>query len=311
MTAPAPLPSADLTAAPSAGPSAGPGGPAPDRRPPGRRLTRLLPGAGGGDSLTVRLGLGLMAVLLVAAAVGRVWTPYDPEQPGVGLPYQSPGGKHWFGTDQAGSDVFSKTLAATWTDLWLTLVAVAIAFVIGSLLGAIAGYWGGWADAVIMRVTEILQSFPALLLALLLVTTLGSGLANVIVVVAFVGLPGYLRLLRAEVKGRKSWEFAEAAVLAGNSGRRILARHLVPNGLTPLVSYAAVNAAWVAIVVSSLGFVGVGIEPGSPEWGSMIAGGKDSPDAYWISLFPGVCILLLAAAFYLLGDGLLEREDDR
>ncbi|WP_329175697.1 ABC transporter permease [Streptomyces sp. NBC_01477] len=299
MTAPAPLPSADGLSAAPAGPPAAPGGTA-------RRLWRRLPGA---DSAAVRLGLGLMVLLLTAAAVGRIWTPYDPQQPGVGLPYQAPGGQHWFGTDQAGSDVFSKTLAATWTDLWLTLVAVAIAFAVGSVLGAVAGYWGGWADAVIMRVTEILQSFPALLLALLLVTTLGSGLLNVIVVVAFVGLPGYLRLLRAEVKGRKSWEFTEAAILAGNSGRRVLARHLVPNGLAPLVSYAAVNAAWVAIVVSSLGFVGVGIEPGSPEWGSMIAGGKDSPDAYWISLFPGLAILLLAGAFYLLGDGLIERED--
>ncbi|WNI18799.1 ABC transporter permease [Actinacidiphila sp. ITFR-21] len=289
-------PSAELSAASSAA-----GGPRTRTRP-------LLPFGG---PPTARLGGCLMALLVLAAVVGRIWTPFDPQAPGVGLPYLPPGGRYWFGTDQAGSDVFSKTVAATWTDLWLTLVAVAIAFVLGSLLGAIAGYWGGWADAVIMRVTEVLQSFPALLLALLLVTTLGSGLLNVIVVVAFVGLPGYLRLLRAEVKGRRTWEFTEAAVLAGNSGPRVLARHLVPNGLAPLVSYAAVNAAWVAIVVSSLGFVGVGIEPGSPEWGSMIAGGKDAPDAYWISLFPGLGILLLAAAFYLLGDGLIEREDHR
>ncbi|MFI0938554.1 ABC transporter permease [Streptomyces sp. NPDC021020] len=289
MTAPVSAPPARAHPAPGA--------------PAARRLRAAPP--------TVRVGLALMALLVAAAVVGRIWTPYDPDAPAVGVPFQAPGGSHWFGTDQAGGDVFSKTLAATWTDLWLTVVAVAVAFVVGSLFGAIAGYRGGWTDAVIMRVTEILQSFPALLLALLLVTTLGSGLLNVIVVVAFVGLPGYLRLLRAEVRSSRSREFAEAAVLAGNSGTRVLVRHLVPGGIAPLVSYAAVNAAWVAIVVSSLGFVGVGIEPGSPEWGSMIAGGKDAPDAYWISLFPGLAVLLLAGAFYLLGDGLVDKEDHR
>ncbi|GAB1818914.1 ABC transporter permease [Herbidospora sp. RD11066] len=255
-----------------------------------------------------RLGLGLMTALLAVAVIGQIWTPFDPEASGAGAPFLPPSGVHWFGTDHAGSDVFSKTVAATATDVWLTVVAVAIAFAVGGLLGAIAGYWGGWADAVIMRVTEVLQSFPALLLAMLLVTTLGSGLLNVIVVVAFVGLPGYLRLLRAEVMSRKRLEYADAAILAGNTGPRVLTRHLVPNSLTPLVSYAAINAAWVAIVVSSLGFIGVGIEPGSPEWGSMIAAGRDAPDAYWISLFPGIGILLLSAAFYLLGDGLIERD---
>ncbi|WP_052850152.1 ABC transporter permease [Streptomyces avicenniae] len=297
MTAPTPIPAADPVAPP---------GPAADIPAAPARKRRLA-----GQPITLLLGCALMVLLVVTAAVGQIWTPFDPEAPGVGLPFLEPGGDHWFGTDQAGSDVFSKTLAATWTDLWLTVVAVAIAFVVGSVLGAVAGYWGGWADAVIMRGTEILQSFPALLLALLLVTTLGSGLINVIVVVAFVGLPGYLRLLRAEVRARKSWEFTDAAILAGNSGPRVLARHLVPNGIMPLISYAAVNAAWVAIVVSSLGFVGVGIEPGSPEWGSMIAGGRTSPDSYWISLFPGLGILLLATAFYLIGDGLTDREDHR
>lgn len=260
-------------------------------------------------TIPAKLGSGLMGLLLLAAVVGRVWTPYAPDATGVGAPYLRPGGAHWFGTDQVGADVFSKTVAATATDVWLTLVAVAIAFAVGGVLGAIAGYWGGWADAVIMRVTEVLQSFPALLLAMLLAATLGTGLRNVIVVVAFVGLPGYLRLLRAEVMGRKRWEFADAAIVTGNGGVRVLTRHLVPNSMTPLVSYAAINAAWVAIVVSSLGFIGVGIQPGSPEWGSMIAAGRDAPDAYWVSLFPGLGILLLSAAFYLLGDGLIEKED--
>ncbi|GAA3195443.1 ABC transporter permease [Dactylosporangium siamense] len=259
--------------------------------------------------MSARLGAALMLLLLVAALVGRLWTPYDPNTPGVGDPFLAPGARHWFGTDQAGADVFSMTLAATATDVWLTVVAVALAFAIGGVLGAVAGYWGGWTDWLIMRVTEVLQSFPALLLAMLLVAALGNGLVNVIVVVAFVGLPGYLRLIRAEVKARRGWEFADAAILAGNSGAGVLARHLVPNSLTPLVSYAAVNAAWVAIVVSSLGFIGVGIEPGSPEWGSMIAGGRDFPDEYWISLFPGLGILLLSTAFYLVGDGIVDRDE--
>lgn len=129
-----------------------------------------------------------------------------------------------------------------------------------------------------------------------------------IIVIAIVGLPGYVRLARAEVKTRKTWEFADAARIMGNGPVRVLFTHILPTGTTPLISYAAVNAAWVAIVVSSLGFIGIGIEPGTAEWGSMIAAGRDSVSQYWVSLFPGLGVLLLASAFYLLGDGIVESR---
>jgi peptide/nickel transport system permease protein len=256
------------------------------------------------------LQAGLALALLVGAIVvlGRVWTPYPATTPGVGLPLTGPSGSHWFGTDETGTDVFSKTIAAAWTDVWLTVVAVAIAGVAGSLLGAVAGYWGGILDAVISRLAEILQSFPTLLLALFMVAVTGAGLTNVIVVVAIVGLPGYLRLARAEVMARRRRDFADAARILGARPRRVLFVHILPNCVTPLVAYAAINAAWVAIIVSSLGFIGVGIEPGSAEWGSMIADGRDSIDQYWVSLFPGIGVLLLSAAFYLIGDGVAEAR---
>jgi peptide/nickel transport system permease protein len=143
---------------------------------------------------------------------------------------------------------------------------------------------------------------------MLLASALGGGLVNVVVVVAVLGFPGYLRLARAEILARKNLEFAEAAVLMGNGRLAVLLRHLLPNSMKPLISFSAINASWVAIIVSSLGFIGIGIQPGSPEWGSMIAAGRDQIDNWWVTFFPGCAILLLAMSFYLLGDALADRD---
>jgi peptide/nickel transport system permease protein len=257
---------------------------------------------------SLQAGVILSGTLIIVSIAARVWTPYSPTQTAVGPPFASPNGRFWFGTDQVGSDVFSRTVAAGLTDIGITLIGVAVSFLIGTFFGAIAGYAGGLADMVTMRTTEILQSFPALLLAMLLVSVLGGGITNVVVVVAIPGMPGYLRLARAEVMSKKSLEFADAARLMGNRPSAVLFRHLVPNSLAPVISFSAINASWVAIIVSSLGFIGIGIEPGTPEWGSMISSGKDQMDAWWVTFFPGFAILILASAFFLLGDGISDLK---
>lgn len=273
---------------------------APMRR---RRLTRVVPASG-----SMKAGLAIVIAMAIVAIVATIWTPYPPSASGTGPVYQGPSLAHLFGTDQVGADVFSKTMAATSVNVGLTLAAVVIAFILGTILGALAGFYGGWVDTITMRVMEVLQAFPSLLLAMLMVAAVGSGLANVVVVIAIVGIPSYVRLARAEILTKKNWQFAEAARIVGNRPIRVLFRHLVPNSLTPLIAFAAVNASWVAVIIASLGFIGLGIQPGSAEWGSMISAGQDAVinGQWWISSFPGAAILVLAGAFYLIGDGLSD-----
>ncbi len=257
---------------------------------------------------TLWAGLGLSGLLVVVSIAAQIWTPYPPTKPGVGNPLTAPSAEHLFGTDKVGSDIFSKVMAAGLTDIGITLIGVALAFIIGTLIGSLTGFFGGTLDAIVMRGTEIIQSFPALLLGMLLVSAVGGGLVNVVVVVAILGFPGYLRLARAEILSKKSMEYADAAVLMGNGRLAVLFKHLLPNSIKPLVSFSAINASWVAIIVASLGFIGIGIEPGSAEWGSMIAAGRDQISNWWVTFFPGIAILLLAMAFYLLGDAFADRE---
>lgn len=270
-----------------------------------RRLRVPLPRSG---SMTT--GIAVVAAMAAVAVVSRFWTPYDPTASGVGLPYLAPSRLHLFGTDRVGADVFSRTMAATTTDVGITVAAVAIAFTIGTVLGALAGYFGGALDIVTMRLMEIMQAFPSLLLAMLMVAAVGSGITNVIVVVSIIGIPNYVRLVRAEILSKKNWQFAEAAKMVGNSPIRVLFRHLLPNSMRPLIAFSSINASWVAIIVASLGFIGLGIEPGSAEWGSMISRGQDAilSGQWWISTFPGIAIFVLSGAFYLIGDGLTDPE---
>jgi|SRR5665213_974089 len=257
------------------------------------------------QSFSMRVGIGLLGCYLVVLVVSLFWTPFDPNATGVGIPLLSPSGANWFGTDRLGMDVFSRVVAATRVDMGITVAAVSIAFVLGTFFGTVAGYFGGAIDIAIMRFLEMLQSFPVLLLAMLIVIAIGPGIPNVILVVAVIGVPGYLRLARAEVLSKKQWQFAEAARMVGSGSWRIAFRHLLPNCTSPLVAFASINAAWVTVIVASLGYIGVGIQPGAAEWGAMISSGQDEVvlGYWWISFFPGIAILGLAGAFYMLGDG--------
>ena len=268
---------------------------------------------GFGQSKSLLAGTILVGIFILIAFFAKFITTHDPAAVLTGEPLSGLSAEHWFGTDRVGSDVFSKTVAATALDLRITISAVVVGLVTGVVLGTIAGYYGGIVDLILLRLLEILQSIPSLLLAMMVVVALGPGEVNVVVVMAFIGTPYYARLVRAEILTKRTWEFAEAARMVGGSPMRVAFRHLLPNSLSPVLAYASVNAAWVVLVTASLGFLGIGIEPGTAEWGSMIARGQSEiiTGEWWVSVFPGIFVLTLTAGFYLLGDGVRDVMDPR
>lgn len=274
------------------------------------RPTRSRLGAAG-RSWALWAGVAILALLILTALVSTFWTPYSPTASGTGALQAAPSLAHPFGTDGLGSDVLSRTMAAAKTDVSITVVVVLMALVVGTVWGSLAGFFGGAIDYITMRILELLNSFPSLLLAVLVIAVAGSGIANVIFVVAVLPLPDYVRLARAEIRSKKEYQFAEAARLVGRGPFGVLFAHLVPNSLRPLLTYASVNASYVASTVGALGFLGLGIQPGSAEWGSMIAQGQDAilSGQWWISGFPGLAIFLLAAAFHLISDAIADLRD--
>ena len=267
-----------------------------------RRLTLT------GRSAALKLGAVVVGLFAVMAVVSAFWTPYPPLAPATGPFSASPSAQHLFGTDTTGGDIFSRALAATHTDVGITVAVVGLSLVAGTVWGALIGFYGGWADRLSLRILQVMNAFPSILLAMLVISVFGRSLVDVILVVALIPLPDYVRLARAEVMTKKHWQFAEAARMTGRRPAGVLFRHLVPNSTRPLLAYAGINASWVIATVGALGFLGLGIQPGSAEWGSMIAGGESGivDGQWWMSFFPGAFIFVLAAAFHLIGDGLSD-----
>ncbi|MGC5249513.1 ABC transporter permease [Gordonia sp. DT219] len=256
------------------------------------------------------VGLTILGLLVLVSILSIVWTPYPPAETGVGPTSAAPDALHWFGTDRVGSDVFSRTMAAGRTDVFFTVAVVVVALAVGSVWGAVAGFFGGWFESVTLRILEVLQAFPSLLLALFVISVLGPGTLNVILVAALIPLPEFVRLARAEVMSKKNWQFAEAARMVGNRPIVVLFKHILPNSARPLLAYASISAGWVVANIAALGYIGVGIQPDAVEWGSMIARGQSDviSGAWWESFFPGMGILVLAIGFQLVGDGLSTRN---
>lgn len=264
-------------------------------------------------SWSMRIGLSLLAFYIFVAILSFFWTPYDPLQPGVGEGYDTPSLEFLLGTDRLGADMLSRLMAGAHYDVGIALIAVTISLIVGSFLGTIAGYYGGVIDTILLRFVEIFQAFPSLLFAMLVVKAVGPGILNIILVLAFVGIPDYLRLARGEIHSRRDWQYAEAARMVGNRSWRVAFRHLLPNSIGPLLAFTSINAAFTALVTASLGFLGLGLGPNVPEWGNMIARGQDGvmTGEWWISFFPGLAILGMTSAFYLIGDALSDLTDPR
>ena len=274
----------------------------------GRRWWRLIR-----RSPSLQAGLIILGLYLAAAIVGALYTPYPLDRTFVGDRFEPPSARFWFGTDRLGQDVFSRTLAAVAVDMRIAVLAVLLSLATGITLGAVIGYVGGVLDFAIMRLLEVKAAFPGLIFALMIVAVLGAGEWNVIVVLAISGFPFYARLVRAELLTRKHWQYAEAARMVGCSPMRVAFRHLVPNCLGPALAYTSVNAASAILTIATLGFLGVGLQPGSAEWGAMIARGQPQvvTGQWWISFFPGLALLVLTGGLFLAGDGLRDVLDPR
>ena len=266
-----------------------------------------------GENPVTGLAFALFVLLVVLAAAGPGLVPYDPLASNTAEALKPPSHAHWFGTDQLGRDLLSRVVVATRLDLTISICAVMIAFAVGSAAGVTGGFYGGWTDRLIGRVLDTIMAFPLFVLAMGIVAALGNTVANIVYATAIINVPFYARLARSEVMVRREAGFIEAARLAGNRGPRILAMHLFPNCLPPMMVQISLNLGWAILNAAGLSFIGLGVRPPTPEWGIMVAEGAAFivSGEWWIGLFPGAALMLAVFCFNLLGDGLRDLIDPR
>ncbi len=268
----------------------------------------------GALNLPLVAGGFIAGVVVLLAFVGPFIAPYPPTETSSGHQLLPPSAEHWLGTDDVGMDVFSRVIAAPRVDLTIALSATIIALMLGTIIGGIAGYFRSWWSELIMRVSDLIQSFPVFILAMALVVVTGQEIWGVIFVVAVVNTPIYVRLVRAEVLSLRERTFAEAALALGVAPLNIVRRHMIPNALRPVVSQASITLGFAMLLTAGLSFVGAGVRVPTPEWGSMIAVGASSiiTGQWWPSLFPGLALSTAVFGFALLGDGVarfLDRKE--
>jgi peptide/nickel transport system permease protein len=277
--------------------------PATTLSPPRRSAwNRLYFGLFGGDMLGL-VGMVLLAVLLFVAAFGPFLVTHDPllTTPKTLLP---PSGEHWLGTDHFGRDVFSRTVTSLRIDFIVAGVGVSGAIVVGSFIGLVCGYIGGWFDDLVMRLVDIIQSFPLLLVAMVLVLVMAPSVQSIVVVTVLINIPIYARVIRGEALRKKSLEYIDAARCSGASEMSILFRHLMPNTLSPIVVHGSLNLAAAVGNVAVLSFLGIGIRPPTPDLGVMVAEGTSYlvQGAWWMSICPGLVLATTIFSLNLMGD---------
>lgn len=261
------------------------------------------------------VGLTTILVLVVVAVVGPFFVPYPEDASGalnIAERLKPPSEAHFFGTDQAGRDIFTRVVVGARVSLVAGVVVILLSLTFGTLVGAIAGYFGGRIGESIMRVTDVFLTIPDLILAMAFAAALGPGLFNVMVAVSLVWWPGYCRLARANVVALRDSQFAEAARSIGSGNGRILFTHILPNAFPTILVKASMDIGFAVLTTAALGFIGLGTQPPTPDWGVMIADGrKYLREAWWFSTVPGLAILVTVLAFNLLGDGLRDVMDPR
>jgi peptide/nickel transport system permease protein len=251
-------------------------------------------------------GATILASIFVAVFPG-LFSPYDPLAFDYGALMAPPSAAHWFGTDNFGRDVLSRTIHAYSLDMQIAIFATIAPFFIGSIVGALVGYAGGVAEALFGRLVDAVITFPFIVLVIAIVAVLGPGLDNMYIAVGIVDWVFYARLVAAEVKVQKRLDYADAGRAMGYTPARIIFRHLLPNSITPAIVYWMTDMALAILLGSSLGYLGLGAQPPAAEWGVQIADGKNfMATAWWMSVFPGIAIVVTGLAFSLIGDGLAE-----
>lgn len=261
------------------------------------------------------LGLGIVVVFLITAAIGPWIVPYPEDALGsinLDIKLQPPSADHWFGTDEVGNDVYTRVIIGARVSLQIGLIVTGIAMLIGVPLGMIAGIAEGWVGELIMRLTDVFLAVPGIILAIAIVGALGPGIQNAMLALSLVWWPGYVRLMQAKTLSLKNSIYVDAARSMGASNFRIVFVHILPNCSSPIVVKASMDMGMAILGAASLGFLGLGAQPPFPEWGAMISVGRNyMPDWWWYSFFPGLFIFLTVLGFNLMGDGLRDILDPR
>lgn len=249
------------------------------------------------------VGLALLILVLMMAVFPFLFTNQDPYEQDLMNALQAPSMQHLFGTDQYGRDVFTRIIYGTRVDLLIGVAAMIVPFLMGSLIGLLAGYYGGWVDALVMRIQDIVTAFPFTILIIAIITILGPNISNLYIAVWLVGWKDYTKLVRSEVLAEKNLDYVQAARVMGFSGFRIMVRHILPNTINSAIVYAVSDVMMCMLVGASMSFLGLGVQPPIPEWGAIITEGRPYiMSAWWICAFPGVALAVTGTALSLTGE---------
>ncbi|MGO2232994.1 MAG: ABC transporter permease [Marinomonas sp.] len=261
---------------------------------------------------TFNIGLIMVMMLLGLALLAPLLSPFDPNVQNIQDRLLAPNAVHWFGTDRFGRDLFSRVLFGARPTLILVSLVVILTVPIGLAVGIFAGYFGGWVERILMRITDIVMSLPSLVIALALVSILGPGLMNGALALAFTSWPSFARQARTETLSIRRSDYLSAARMQGVTGLRLIVGHILPLVLPSAIVRAALNLGGIILAAAGLGFLGMGIQPPTAEWGSMVSSGSRVIfDQWWVAAVPGFAILFASLAFNLLGDGLRDKMDPR
>ena len=254
---------------------------------------------------------GLFILIALCALIGPYVVPYDPLASDTSATLASPSFKHWFGTDQLGRDIFSRVIVATRLDFTIAISSVMLVFAMGGFAGIAAGFFGGWTDRIVGRISDTIMAFPLFVLAMGIVAALGNTVTNIVLATAIVNFPLYVRVARAEANVRRDAGFVQAARLSGNGDFRILLMHILPNIMPIMMVQISLTMGYAILNAAGLSFIGLGVRPPTPEWGIMVAEGAGNiiSGEWWIALFPGAALMIAVFCFNLLGDGLRDLVD--
>ena len=257
-------------------------------------------------------GSGLVLLLLIISLLAPWLAPYDPGKIDLTNVLTSPSMSHLFGTDQLGRDVLSRMIWGARISLKVGFVATGVAIIIGTILGAVAGYYGGWVDSIIMRFVDIMLCFPTFFLILAVIAFLEPSIWNIMIIIGLTGWMGVTRLVRADFISLRERDFVQAARAIGASDLRIIFLHILPNAMASILVAATLGIAGAILTESALSFLGIGVQPPIPSWGNILTAGKDNIDiAWWLSLYPGLAILITVVGYNLLGEGIRDSLDPR
>jgi peptide/nickel transport system permease protein len=257
-------------------------------------------------------GALVVLALFVLSFLAPLITPYDPDAIDAYRVLLPPSSGNWFGTDELGRDVFTRVLFGARISLKVGFVAVGIAVLIGTVIGLVAGFYGGWLDTILMRFVDVMLCFPTFFLILAVIAMLEPSIWYIMIIIGLTGWMGVARLVRAEVLSLRERDFVMAARAMGASDLRIIFRHIFPNAMTPVLVSATLGVAGAILTESALSFLGIGVQPPTPSWGNILTSGKDYIEfAWWLSLFPGLAILVTVLSYNLLGEGIRDALDPR